>query len=42
MQIEYKDYELKSEDRIYEISENEMNNDIEMESDNKFYNITND
>ena len=41
-QIEYIDYELESEDSIYEISENEMNNDIEIESDNEFYNITND
>ena len=42
MQIDYIDYELESEDSIYEISENEMNNDIEIESDNEFYDITND
>ena len=41
-QIEYIDYELESEDSIYEISENEIDNDIEIESDNEFYNITND
>ena len=40
--IEYIDYELESEDSIYEISENEIDNDIEIESDNEFYNITND
>ena len=42
MQIEYIDYELESEDSIYEISENEMDNDIEIELDNEFYNINND
>ena len=38
-QIEYVDYDLVSEDSIYEISENEIDNDIELESDNELYNI---
>lgn len=38
-QIEYVDYDLESEDSIYEISENEIDNDIELESDNELYNI---
>ena len=33
MQIDYIDYELESEDSIYEISENEIDNEIDSEID---------
>ena len=33
MQIDYIDYELESEDSIYEISENETDNEIDSEID---------
>ena len=33
MQIDYVDYELESEDSIYEISENETDNEIDSEID---------
>ena len=33
MQIDYIDYELESEDSIYEISQNEIDNEINSELD---------